>query len=294
MNMLFLDCCTSACIESIDHAHLREFVSRRVRDGVLRRLIGKWLKAGVMEDEGLFFSDSGTPQGGVISPLLANIYLHYVLDEWFEKQVKPLMRGKCSLIRYADDFVIVFQWKYDAGRGMTVISKRFEKYGLTVHPDKTKLIDFRSPTHFERRRVEKSNDGGMGGGKPQTFDLLGFTHYWGKTRKGNWAVQRKTMKSRFVRSIQKIDQWCRKNRHRPVREQWKKLCEKVRGHYGYYGITGNSRSLGKFLHRVHRSWQRWLNRRNRKRNLTWEKFNALLKRFSLPTPKIVHSVFKGK
>jgi len=280
--------------DSIDHAHLREFVSRRVRDGVLRRLIGKWLKAGVMEEGNLSFSEAGTPQGGVISPLLANIYLHYVLDEWFEQQVKPVMRGKCHLIRYADDFVIVFQLKSDADRVMKVISKRFEKYGLTLHPNKTSLLDFRSPSHFERRCEEQPNDGKRGRGRPQTFDLLGFTHYWGKSQRGNWAVMRKTMKSRLARSIQKIDQWCRENRHRPVREQWKKLCEKVRGHYAYYGITGNFRSLGKFFYQVYCCWQRWLNRRKNKRNFIWEKFNRLRDRMPLPSPKIVHSVFKGK
>jgi group II intron reverse transcriptase/maturase len=280
--------------DTIDHKHLREFVSRRVCDGVLRRLIGKWLKAGVMEDEGLSYSDSGTPQGGVISPLLANIYLHYVLDEWFEKQVKPVMRGKSSLIRFADDFVIVFQLKYDAERVLAVISKRFEKYGLMVHPDKTKLIDFRAPNHFDRCRRGKSNDNRTSGRKPETFDLLGFTHYWGKTSKGTWSVRRKTMKSRLTRSIQKIEQWCRTNRHRPVQEQWKKLCEKVRGHYAYYGITGNIRSLGEFLHQVRRSWRRWLNRRNNRRNVIWEKFLTFLERYPLPTPKIVHSIFKGK
>ena len=280
--------------DTIDHRHLREFVSRRIRDGVLLRLIGKWLKAGVMEDGGLSFSDSGTPQGGVISPLLANIYLHYVLDEWFEKQVKPVMRGKCCLIRYADDFVIVFQLKYDAERVRNVISKRFEKYGLAVHPEKTQLIDFRSPTHSERCREEQSNDNEKGGGRQQTFDLLGFTHYWGKTRKGGWAVMRKTMKSRFARSVQKIAPWCCSNRHKSIREQWKELCVKVRGHYGYYGITGNIRSIRKFRYQVERSWRRWLDRRNSKRSFTWEKFKDFLVRFSLPIPKIVHSVFKGK
>ena len=276
--------------DTLDHKHLREFVSRRVRDGSLRRLIGKWLKAGVLEDGALSLADTGTPQGGVISPLLANIYLHYVLDEWFEKQVKPLMRGKCRLIRYADDFVIVFQSKYDADRVLAVISKRFEKYGLSVHPEKTRLIDFRSPSHPDRGR----NDSGSDGRKPETFDLLGFTHFWGKSRKGNWAVMRKTMKSRFARSIQKIDQWCRRNRHKPIREQWKMLCAKVRGHYGYYGITGNIRSLGRFLHQVRRRWRRWLNRRHSRSSLSWEKFNCILTRYSLPIPKIVHSIFKGK
>jgi len=232
--------------DTLDHRQLQEFVSRRVRDGVIRRLIGKWLNASVMEAGNLSFPESGSPQGGVISPLLANIYLHYVLDEWFEQMVRPLMRGKCCLIRYADDFVIIFEKKNDADRVMAVIPKRFEKYGLTVHPEKTKLIDFRAPNHWERRREEKSNDDDKGGKRPETFDLLGFTHYWGKTRKGGWAVKRKTMKARLVRSIKSIGQWCRFHRHWPVKEQWKQLCAKVSGHDAYYGITGNNASLGMF------------------------------------------------
>jgi hypothetical protein len=269
-------------------------VSKRVRDGVLRRLIGKWLNAGVMEDGELSFSESGSPQGGVISPLLANIYLHYVLDEWFEKQVKPVMRGKCRLIRYADDFVIIFEKKNDADRIMAVISKRFEKYGLTVHPEKTRLIDFRSPNHWERRREEQSNDERKGGKRSETFDLLGFTHYWGKTRKGNWAVQRKTMKSRLARSIRSIEQWCRKNLHKTIQQQWKMLCAKVKGHYAYYGITGNIRALSLFVFQVKRCWRKWLNRRNGRHNMIWEKFNLLLTRYPLPTPKIAHSIFRKK
>jgi hypothetical protein len=202
------------------------------------------------------------------------------------------MRGQSRLIRYADDFVIVFQTKYDAERVKEVIPKRFGKYGLTVHPDKTKLIDFRAPHHKERRREEEPNEGRKGGCKPGTFDLLGFTHYWGRTLKGGWAVKRKTMKSRIARSVQKVEQWCRNNRHKPIKEQWKKLCEKVRGHYGYYGITGNYRALGNFLCQVERSWQRWLNRRNNRGDTVWEKFRLLLTRFPLPAPVIIHSVYK--
>jgi hypothetical protein len=204
------------------------------------------------------------------------------------------MQGKSRLIRFADDFVIVFQKQYDADRVMKVISKRFEKYGLTVHPEKTKLIDFRSPNRSDRCREKKSNDDENRRDKPETFDLLGFTHYWGKTRKGNWAVQRKTMKSRLARCIQSIKQWCRKNMHKPVREQWEKLKAKVNGHYAYYGITGNSRAIGSFRNQVHRQWRHWLNRRNRENSMTWVKFNLLLERYSLPLPKIVHSVFKSK
>ncbi len=274
--------------DTLDHKHLQEFVSRRVRDGSLRRLIGKWLNAGVMEGNELSFSKFGSPQGGVISPLLANIYLHYVLDEWFEQQVKPVMRGKCRLIRFADDFVIVFEQKYDADRVMKVISKRFEKFGLTAHPEKTKLVDFRAPYHGHRLRDNRSRDKGEKLSEPEAFDLLGFTHYWGKSQRGGWVVQRKTMKSRLARAVERIDKWCRGNRHMPVREQWKKLCEKVRGHYAYYAITGNVRSLKKFRWLVHRAWKRWLDRRNEKRSMTWDKFNRLIQRYPLPPPKVIH------
>jgi group II intron reverse transcriptase/maturase len=155
--------------DTLDHKHLQELVSHRVRDGVIRRLIGKWLNAGVLEDGEITYSETGSPQGGVISPLLANIYLHYVLDEWYAKEVQPLMRGNSRLIRYADDFVIIFQEKYDAERVKEVIPKRFGKYGLTVHPEKTKLIDFRSPNHRERRGKEKSSGEEHGEGSPGTL-----------------------------------------------------------------------------------------------------------------------------
>jgi len=177
---------------------------------------------------------------------------------------------------------------------MNVIPKRFEKYGLTVHPDKTKLIDFRSPNYSERSRDGQLNDGKKDKECPETFELLGFTHYWGKTRNGKWAVQRKTMKSRLARSLQKIEQWCRRNRHKPMREQWKGLCAKVQGHYGYYGITGNACALGDFYRQVCRIWGRWLIRRNHRRQTIWAMIQHILSRFPLPTPKVVKSVFRRK
>ncbi len=274
--------------DTLDHKHLQEFVSRRVRDGAIRHLIGKWLKAGVMEDGNLSFSETGSPQGGVISPLLANIYLHYVLDEWFEKDVKPRMQGKCHLIRFADDFVIVFEQKYDADRVMKVIPKRFGKFGLTVHPEKTKLVDFRAPHQWQRRRENNSRGKDKKEDEPETFDLLGFTHFWRKTKRGGWAVQRKTMRTRFARAVKSIDQWCRKNRHWPVPRQWEKLCRKVRGHYAYYAITGNNRSLANFRRAVMKAWRRWLTRRNEKKDMTWKKFNRLIQRYPLPPPRIIH------
>jgi len=271
--------------DTLDHAHLREFLQIRVRDGVLKRLIGKWLKAGVMEGGNLSYPDAGSPQGGVISPLLANVYLHYVLDVWFRQEVQPRLMGKAHLIRYADDFVILFTHEEDARRVQEVLPKRFGRYGLTLHPEKTRLVPFRRPP---QRATGKKGGGGPCSG---TFDLLGFTHYWGRSRRGFWIVMRQTATKRLSRAVQSIAQWCRRNRHRPVCEQHALLSQKVRGHYAYYGITNNGRALRGFLETVKRCWRKWLDRRNRQHEMIWDRFNRLLKRYPLPPPRIVHSVY---
>jgi len=263
--------------DKLNHGHLREFLQRRVRDGVIRRLIGKWLKAGVMEETVLWYPEEGTPQGGVVSPILSNIYLHEVLDVWFETQVKPLLKGRAFLIRYADDFVIGFELEEDARRVMAVLPKRFAKYGLTIHPHKTKLVDFRRPR--------------KGCGGPKSFDFLGFTHYWGESRKGRMIVKRKTAKNRLSRSLRAINDWCRKNRHEPLCDQHRKLNMKLKGHYGYYGITGNGHSLKGFLHEVGRLWRKWLNRRSRKNAMPWPRFTRLSVRWPLAPVRIVQSVY---
>jgi RNA-directed DNA polymerase len=272
--------------DTLDHAHLRQLLQLRVRDGVLNRLIGKWLKAGVLESGSVSYPDAGSPQGGVISPLAANVYLHYVLDVWFRQEVQPRLNGDAHLIRYADDFVILFTHEEDARRVMEVLPKRFGKYGLTLHPEKTRLIPFRRPPCKTDGGVDDRDD------QPGTFDLLGFTHYWGRTRRGGWAVMRKTATKRLSRAVRSIAQWCRDHRHSPVCEQHVTLSQKVRGHYAYYGITGNARALQWFLLAVHRAWRKWLNRRNRLREMTWDRFNRLLKRYRLPPPRIVHSYVK--
>ena len=269
--------------DTLDHAHLRKLLQLRVRDGVLNRLIGKWLKAGVLESGNVSYPDAGSPQGGVISPLAANVYLHYVLDVWFRQEVRPRLKGTAHLIRYADDFVILFTHEDDARRVMEVMPKRFGKYGLTLHPDKTRLIPFRRPPARTDGGADDRAD------QPGTFDLLGFTHYWGRTRRGGWAVMRKTATKRLSRAVRSIAQWCRKHRHQPVCQQHATLSQKVRGHYAYYGITGNARALQWFLLAVHRAWRQWLNRRNRQREMLWDRFNRLLKRYRLPQPRIVHS-----
>jgi group II intron reverse transcriptase/maturase len=272
--------------DTLDHAHLREFLQLRVRDGVLKRLIGKWLKAGVMESGSVSYPEAGSPQGGVISPLLANVFLHYVLDTWFRQEVRPRLRGRAHLIRYADDFVILFRHEEDARRVMEVLPKRFDKYGLALHREKTRLIPFRRPPH------KAGGDEGNGTGRPGTFDLLGFTHYWGRTRRGGWAVTRQTASKRLSRAVRSIAEWCRAHRHSPVGEQHAKLSQKMRGHYAYYGITGNARALHWFLWAVSRAWRKWLDRRNRQREMTWPRFKRLLKRYPLPPPRIVHSYVK--
>jgi group II intron reverse transcriptase/maturase len=270
--------------DTLDHAHLRELVKRRVRDGVLLRLIGKWLNAGVLEEGVLSYPEAGSPQGGVISPLLANVYLHYVLDVWFEEEVKPRLRGQAFLIRYADDFVMGFACEEDARRVWEVLPKRFGKYGLTIHPDKTRLVPFRRPPRLSST-VPPSG--------PGSFDFLGLTHHWGRSRKGYWVVQRQTARTCFQRAARKVAEWCRLNRHRPIPEQHEALRRKLNGHYGYYGITGNSRALGRFYWAVGRIWRKWLSRRSWAGILSWDSFNRLLERFPLPPPVVVHSVYRS-
>ena len=260
--------------DSVEHHHVRAILDQRVRDGVIRRSIDKWLRAGVQEAGAISFPESGTPQGGVVSPLLANVYLHEVLDVWFENEIKPRLTGEAFLVRYADDFVIAFVREADARRVMAVLSKRFEKYGLTLHPEKTRLLNFRRPTYT-----------GTANG---SFELLGFMHFWARSRKRNWVIQRKTSSSRFGRALQRVREWCRRNRHLPIREQHDALARKLRGHYGYFGITGNSRSLGRFFREVSRAWRKWLDRRSNNAHMNWHCFNKLLKQHPLPAPRIVH------
>jgi len=271
--------------DTLDHAHLRRLIRHRVRDGVLTRLIGKWLKAGVLEQGAVTYPYTGSPQGGVISPVLSNIFLHYVLDEWIEQVVKPRLRGKAFLIRYADDFVMGFTHEEDARRVLAVLPQRLGKYGLAIHPEKTRLIPFQQP-------VQAAGEKDAGLGPPAgTFTFLGFTHYWGRSPRGRWVVKRKTASSRLSRALQNIALWCRANRHRPVKEQQHLLSQKLRGHFAYYGITGNSRSLAWFRFGVIRCWRKWLNRRNRERCLDWNIFNRLLERYPLPPARVVHSVY---
>lgn len=264
--------------DNLDRSQLRDFLDRRVRDGVIRRVLDKWLKAGVLEGGTLSHPLTGTPQGGVISPLLSNIYLHEVLDTWFEAVVKPRLQGEAFLIRFADDFVLVFQEESDARRVLEVLPKRFGKYGLSLHPDKTRLVRFEPPASKEGQ--------GKTPREPKSFDFLGFTHFWERSRRGRWMVKRKTASDRITRFLRRISQWCQDNRHAPMAWQQRQLLSKLRGHGGYYGITGNSKSLSSVHHWVKRIWLKWLSRRSRTSTWTWERFNLLLKRYPLPNLRI--------
>lgn len=273
-----VDADVSGCFDNIPKGPLLGIIRQRVNDGGLVRLIGKWLNAGVLDGEELFYPEKGTPQGGVISPLLANIYLHEVLDVWFERDVKPRMKGRCFLIRFADDFVIGCELESDAQRIMAVLPKRFGRYGLTIHPTKTKLIKFGRP---------KLHDNGTGNG---TFDFLGFTHYWARGRKGTWVVKRKTAAKRLRRAGKRVWQWCQHHRHKPMREQYTMLSSKLRGHYQYYGIRSNHVCLRVYSEQVQRAWRSWLGRRGGKKRMTFQRFAQLLLVFPLPPPRIVHQI----
>ena len=270
--------------DTLPHTHLREIVRQRVRDGVITRLIDKWLKAGVLEAEQWTRTEEGTPQGGVISPLLSNIFLHEVLDKWFAGQIKPRLKGRCFLIRYADDFVMGFECKRDAERVMEVLWKRFARYGLELHSEKTRIVPFRRPGKGEDKRDRQSS---------QSFDFLGFTHYWGKSLKGNWVVKKKTAKDRLCRSLKAINQWCREHRHLPLAEQQITLRQKLQGHYAYFGLTGNSSSLHRYAMGVRYYWHKWLRRRHRQSNAwDWQWFQDTIEaNYPLPKPRVVHSVY---
>jgi RNA-directed DNA polymerase len=263
---------------SILREELKRMLQKRIQDADLLRLIGKWLHVGVVDDGQLLMSEDGTYQGSVISPILANVYLHEVLDLWVEKDVKPRMKGPIALYRFADDFVVCFETRSDAERFQEVLPKRFAKYGLKLHPTKTRLLAFGRAAAQEAERTGRR--------KPETFGFLGFTFYWGKTRTGAWTVKYKTMAKRIRRGLLRWGQWCKQNRHRRLVEQHERLKAVLRGHYQYYGLPTNSRSLARFREGAILQWRKWLGRRDRATAMTWQKFHTILERYPLPAPRI--------
>jgi RNA-directed DNA polymerase len=270
-----------AYFDSIVRENLSEMVRRRVTDGSMLRLIGKWINVGAIDDGKLIMSETGTGQGQPISPLLANVYLHHILDEWFEEEVKPRLRGEAHEIRYADDAILCFQYREDAEKVLEVLPKRFAKFGLTLHPEKTRLIAF---GRFAQGEAKK-----RGERKPDTFDFLGFTHICARSRQGKFTVHVKTIDKRLRRGLKSIADWCKEHRHDPVSEQQKTLNAKLRGHYQYYGRRTNHGSIRRFYREVCGIWRKWLNRRTRGNPLTWEKFYEVLRQNPLLTPRIMHA-----
>ena len=269
----------SKYFDTISHSHLRSFLDQRVTDGVIRKMIDKWLKAGTVEDGVLRRTTEGSPQGGVISPCLSNVFLHHVLDVWFESEVRPRLRGGCTLVRFADDAVMAFDNLVDAQRVLAVLGKRLARFGLTLHPEKTRLVDFR-PLRTDSTRHPKA-DG-------TSFDFLGLTHVWGRSRQGRPMVRQVTAKRRYARALAAVSDWCRKNRHRPILDQHRRLSSMMRGHFAYYGVGGNMRRLQWFAHQAVRIWQKWLSRRDRRSAVRWTRLNEILRQHPLPRARIAH------
>jgi group II intron reverse transcriptase/maturase len=270
----------AAFFDSIDRKMLMKMLRIRIADGSLLRLVGKCLHVGVLDGEEYSEPDEGTAQGSSLSPLLGNIYLHYVLDLWFEREVRPRLRGSAELIRFADDLVIGFEHQEDARRVMEVLPKRMRRYGLTLHPDKTRLLRFGPP---DRRQ--------QGGKGPATFDFLGFCFYWRRDRRGRWRMWCKTRHARRRRALRSIAGWCRRYRHLSVAVQHDALRRRIQGHFNYYGVNGNFRQLKLFVEEVRRIWLKWLRRRSQRTRLTWERYVELLARFPLPRPRILVQIW---
>jgi len=269
--------------DNVDHEWMKRFTEERVSDRKFIRYIQRFLKSGIMEAGKYTETEKGTPQGGVVSPVLANIYLHYVLDLWFEKEVKVKSRGSAEMVRYADDFVICVQYKTEAEQILEVIRRRLRKFGLELSEEKTRILE------FGRKSQDESQSRGN---KPGTFDFLGFTHYCTRTRNGRFKVARKTEKKRYARGIKKINTWLKKNRSKlELKDIWNRVSMMLSGHFRYFGVNDNYKMLNGFHNKVERALYKWLNRRSQRKSFTWGQFNMYLKRFPLPKPKIYHNLY---
>ena len=278
-----LDADIKGFFDSVDHKKLMACLGTRVCDPKFLRLVARFLKAGVMEDGAHIEVDKGTPQGGVLSPILSNIFLHYALDAWFDRDLKPKLRGYAGLIRYADDFVICVQYKDDAQMILRELEARFAECGLTLSKEKTRLLEF---GRFASERSARCGE------KPGTFDFLGFTHFCDKTRQGKFKVGRKTSSKKFRQKVKAMNEWLGGIRSKAMmKDWWPILRRKLAGHYGYYGVSGNSRGIRNFHLAVVRLAFKWLNRRSQRRSFNWETYTAYMKRHPLPTPKIRHNTY---
>jgi group II intron reverse transcriptase/maturase len=262
---------------------MMKFLQVRIKDSSLLLLIRRFLKAGYVDADEFVLTTQGTAQGGNLSPVLSNIFLHYVLDLWFEKKIKPKVRGVCQLVRYADDFLCMTQYSADARHIEQAMRERFAKFGLELHPEKTRII------HLDREQRCRTNRKDH---QSHTFDFLGFTHYWGKSRKGNPTLRRKTSAKKFRKACKGMNEWLRQVcGTAKLKEWWPTLRAKLRGHYQYYGISGNSRAIERYHYMTKRLVFKWVNRRSQKVSFTWEGFNAYLEHYPLPEPCIVHHLY---
>jgi len=273
-----LDADIRGFFDAIDHEWLVTFVEHRIADQRVIRHIRKWLKAGVLENGKRRYEECGTPQGGSISPLLANIYLHYVLDLWTQWWRRTQSNGDVYIVRYADDFVMGFRTQHDGERFMADLSERLARFGLALHDEKTRLIEF--------GRYAANNRARRGEGKPETFNFLGFTHYCGQTRRGAFVVKRKTMRKRMQTKLKAIKEELRRRMHWPIYETRRWLARVLDGHFRYYGVPFNIEALSAFRYRVLRLWKRVLSRRSQKGHVTWERMARLAA--YLPRARILH------
>ena len=269
--------------DNVSHEWMMEFLQVRIKDPSFLLLIRRFLKAGYFEAGQIVATEQGTPQGGNLSPMLSNIFLHYVLDLWFEKKVKPRAGGACDLVRYADDFICMLQYASDAEHIEQALRERFVKFDLELHPEKTRVISFgRYERQNAKRRKRRAN----------TFAFLGFTHYCDISRKGKFIVGRKTSRKKFRMKCKEMNNWLRKTRNfKKAKEWWPVLQAKLRGHYQYYGVSGNMRSLYRFHLLTERMTFKWLNRRSQRKSFNWESFRKYLKHYPLPQPRIVHNLY---
>ncbi len=268
---------------NMEHGKLIEWLRVRIRDDYFLRYVVRFLKSGYMEAEAFVKTEKGTPQGGNISPMLANVFLHYVVDEWFMKEIKPRMRGQGYMVRYCDDLVILVQYKEEAGMIHQELKARLKANGLEANAEKTQAISF---GRYEKENAQRQ------GRKANTFDFLGITHYIGVSRSGKFKVGRKTSKKRFGKSCVAMNRWLAENRNKlPLKELWKQLIAKINGHYAYYGISDNFRSIAGYYWEVRKMVYKWLNRRSQKRSMNWEGFWKYLERYPLPKPRIVHRLY---
>jgi group II intron reverse transcriptase/maturase len=290
-----IDADIKSFFDNVDHEWMKRFIEVRISDRKFIRYIVRFLKSGIVEEGKFFETEKGTPQGGVISPVLANIYLHYILDSWFVREVESHVNGYVKLIRYADDFVIGVEQRLDVERIQTSMRRRFQKFGLELSDEKTRVVQFGRHTAWNssRRDGKRKHGIGQGGcGKPGTFSFLGFTHYCTESREGKFKVSRKTERKRFIRGLRKTGKWLKRQRNwKRLAEIWETVSQMLTGHYRYYGVSDNIRQLRNFLDEVKRLLFKWLNRRSQKRSFTWDSFVKYLKTYPLPTPRIYHNMY---